>query len=167
MSIAGPVSDSFWRQQQTTLSELLLRAGNQRAARLLSLAPAAELGEADVWDPIQVMLVIRPIFLDLFRPAELQAIAEQMSRLESWDDNTAHWVTVTPLLADPFTRATAGAGRPASAEPGPERQMFLAYMPATAWGADVRGDAERLPGAAAWSAYRNSGPSPQSTRSYL
>jgi hypothetical protein len=50
MSIAGPASASFWSQQRTTLSEMLLRAGNQRAARLLSLAPAAELRDGDPWD---------------------------------------------------------------------------------------------------------------------
>jgi very-short-patch-repair endonuclease len=110
MSIAGPASESFWRQQQTTLSELLLRAGNQRAARLLSLVSAAELGEADVWDPVQVVLLVRPIFLDLFRPAELQAITEQMDQLKSWDASTGHQVTVAPLLADPFARTTFGAG---------------------------------------------------------
>ena len=110
MPIAGPVAGGFWRQQQTTLSELLLRTGNQRAARLLSLVSAAELGEADVWDPVQVVLMVRPIFLDLFLPAELQAIAEQMNRLKSWDDDTGHQVTVAPLLADPFARATLGAG---------------------------------------------------------
>ena len=103
MSIAGPVSESLsWRQQQTTLSELLLRAGNQHAARLLSLVSAAELGEADAWDPVQVVLLVQPIFLDLFRPAELQAITEQMNQLRSWDASTGHQVTVAPLLADPF-----------------------------------------------------------------
>jgi hypothetical protein len=118
MSIAGPVSDSFWRQQQTTLSEMLLRAGNQRAARLLSLVPAAALGEADVWDPVQVVLLARPSFLDLFRPAELQAIAEQMNQVRSWDASTGHQVTVAPLLADPFARATLG-----SSAPGPVAQQ--------------------------------------------
>jgi len=110
MSIAGPASDSFWRQQQTTLSELLLRAGNQRAARLLSLVPAAELGEADPWEPVQVVLLVRPNFLDLFGPADLEAIAEQMDQLRSWDASTGHKVNVAPMLADPFARATVGAG---------------------------------------------------------
>jgi len=110
MSMAGPVSNHFWRQQQTTLSELLLRAGNQRAARLLSLVPAAELGESEPWDPVQVVLLVRPIFLDLFRPAELQAIGEQMNRLRSWDVSTDHRVTVAPRLADPFASTAPGAG---------------------------------------------------------
>ncbi|WP_431946881.1 hypothetical protein [Micromonospora marina] len=105
MSIAGPASDRFWSQQRTTLSELLLRVGNQRAARLLSLVPAAELGDGDPWEPVQVVLLVRPIFLDLFRPADLGAIAGQMNELKSWDSSTGHHVTVAPLLADPFTRA--------------------------------------------------------------
>ena len=59
MSIAGPAAASFWSQQRTTLSELLMRAGNQRAARLLSLAPAAELRETAPWDPVQVVLRVK------------------------------------------------------------------------------------------------------------
>ena len=110
MSIAGPADDRFWSQQQTTLSELLLRAGNQYAARLLSLVPTVELSEADPWDPVQVVLLVRPVFLDLFRPAELQAIGEQMNQLRSWDDSTGHRVTVGPLLAGPFARSALGAG---------------------------------------------------------
>ena len=98
----------FWRQQTTTLSELLLRAGNQHAARLLSLVPAAELGEAEPWDPVQVVLLVRPAFLDLFRPADLQAISEQMDQLRSWDSSTGHRVTVAPFLAGPFSRPALG-----------------------------------------------------------
>ena len=64
--------------------------------------PAVELGEADPWDPVQVVLLVQPVFLDLFRPAELQAIGEQMNRLRSWDASTGHRVAVGPLLADPF-----------------------------------------------------------------
>lgn len=108
MSIAGPAAASFWSQQQTTLSELLMRAGNQRVARLLSLVPAVELRDADPWDPVQVVLRVRPIFLDLFRPADLQAIAEQMDQLQSWDTSTGHRVIVAPMLADPFARADVG-----------------------------------------------------------
>ncbi|GIF01568.1 hypothetical protein [Paractinoplanes rishiriensis] len=108
MSIAGPAAAGFWSQQQTTLSQLLVRAGNQRAARLLSLAPAAELRDGDPWDPVQVVLRVRPAFLDLFRPADLEAIAEQMNQLRSWDTSTGHRVTVEPMLADPFDRADLG-----------------------------------------------------------
>jgi hypothetical protein len=108
MSIAGPAAANFWSQQQTTLSELLMRAGNQRAARLLSLVPAAELRDGDPWSPVRVVLRVRPTFLDLFRPADLQAIAEQMNQLRSWDTSTGHLVTVEPMLADPFARADLG-----------------------------------------------------------
>ncbi|MFI1989088.1 hypothetical protein [Actinoplanes sp. NPDC020271] len=108
MSIAGPAAASFWSQQQTTLSELLMRAGNQRAARLLSLVPAAELRDADPQSPVPVVLLVRPIFLDSFRSTDLQAIAEQMNQLRSWDTITGHLVTVEPMLADPFARANLG-----------------------------------------------------------
>ncbi|HKT05111.1 MAG TPA: hypothetical protein VJT31_36810 [Rugosimonospora sp.] len=47
--------------------------------------------------------------MDLFRPADLKAIAEQMDKLKSWDTSTGHKVTVAPLLADPFARAAFGS----------------------------------------------------------
>lgn len=98
-----------WQRELTTLSELLVQAGNQRAARLLSLVQDAELASPP-WEVTQtVVLRVRPIFLDLFRPADLEAVAVQMDKIvTSWGDRPHHEVMVAAMLADPFAKAELG-----------------------------------------------------------
>ena len=103
----GSDRDGPWTRELTTLSELLVQAGNQRAARLLSLVQdtdetSSEPGKQDR----NVVLRVRPIFLDLFRPADLQAIADQMDKLMV--PGFRHKVTVAAMLADPFAKAELG-----------------------------------------------------------
>ncbi|NEA23127.1 hypothetical protein [Actinomadura bangladeshensis] len=88
------------------MSELLLQAGNQRAARLLSLVQDTDEPESDFWEQQKVLLRVRPIFMALFRPADLQAIATQMDKMILGDSR--HEVTVAAMLADPFTKAELG-----------------------------------------------------------
>jgi hypothetical protein len=72
----------FWARELTTLSELLVQAGNQRAARLLSLVQDTDEADPVVGEQVRnVVLRVRPIFLDLFRPADLDAVADQMDKL--------------------------------------------------------------------------------------
>jgi hypothetical protein len=60
-----------WTRELTTLSELLVQAGNQRAAQLLSLAQGTdETTSIPGGQDRDVVLRVRPIFLDLFRPAD-------------------------------------------------------------------------------------------------
>jgi very-short-patch-repair endonuclease len=93
--------------QLITLSELLVQAGNQRAARLLSLVQDADEPASNTTEqPKRVVLRVRPIFLDLFRPADLQAIAIQMDRMIF--GGRRHEVTVAPMLAGPFAKAELG-----------------------------------------------------------
>ncbi|MDA0639803.1 hypothetical protein [Nonomuraea ferruginea] len=90
---------------------MLLQVGNQRAARLLSLVQDAESADSDPWEPDQtqtVVLRVRPIFLDLFRPADLQAIAAQMDKMATFSGGPRHEVTVAAMLADPFAKAELG-----------------------------------------------------------
>lgn len=99
-----------WSRELTTLSEMLLQSGNQRAARLLSLVQDAETVTSDSQGGSRtVVLRSRPIFLDLFRPADLQAIAAQMDKMMSWGGRgPRHEVTVAAMLADPFAKAELG-----------------------------------------------------------
>jgi hypothetical protein len=73
----------------------------------LSLVQDAETAPSDPWDPVTVVLRVRPIFRDLFRPSDRQAIATQMDQLASLGGDTRHEVTVAPMLAD---RAKLQAG---------------------------------------------------------
>ncbi|WP_433464151.1 hypothetical protein [Spirillospora sp. CA-128828] len=86
---------------------MLVQAGNQRAARLLSLVQDAdEPATSPAGESQGVVLRVRPIFLDLFRPADLQAIATQMDKLVFGGSH--HEVTVAAMLADPFAKAELG-----------------------------------------------------------
>jgi len=96
-----------WTRELTTLSELLVQAGNQRAVRLLSLVQdAEETSPARGKQDKNVVLRVRPIFLELFRPTDLQAIADQMDKLIL--PRSSHKVTVAAMLADPFAKAELG-----------------------------------------------------------
>ncbi|WP_188196635.1 hypothetical protein [Nonomuraea sp. SYSU D8015] len=111
--LSGQGGAGSWTRELTTLSELLLQAGNQRAARLLSLVQDAESADWEPWDETQtVVLRVRPIFLDLFRPADLQAIATQMDKVMdktmTFGGGPRHEVTVAAMLADPFAKAELG-----------------------------------------------------------
>jgi very-short-patch-repair endonuclease len=97
----------FWARELTTLSELLVQAGNQRAARLLSLVQDTDEADPVVGEQVRnVVLRVRPIFLDLFRPADLDAVADQMDKLVL--PARHHKVTVAAMLADPFAKAELG-----------------------------------------------------------
>lgn len=103
----GSNDAGVWTRELTTLSELLVQVGNQRAARLLSLVQGTdETGPAPGQQDRKVVLRVRPIFLDLFRPADLQAIADQMDKLMV--PGHRHTVTVAAMLADPLARAELG-----------------------------------------------------------
>ncbi|WP_111167314.1 hypothetical protein [Spongiactinospora gelatinilytica] len=99
----------FWSRELTTLSELLLQVGNQHAARLLSLVQDADAVAPEPGGQTRaVTLRVRPIFLDLFRPADLEAIAAQMDKMMSIGDGPRHEVTVAAMLADPFAKPELG-----------------------------------------------------------
>lgn len=104
--------DATTRQKLETISQMLLKEANQHAARLLSLVEDLEQAEdGDPWDPVRVTLRVRPKFLDLFRPADLQAIARQFSYLKVFGRPTReHEVTTAPALADPFAATPLGGG---------------------------------------------------------
>ena len=96
-----------WTRELTTLSELLVQAGNQRAARLLSLVQDTDETSPEPGKPDRnVVLRVRPIFLELFRPTDLQAIADQIDKLIL--PRSSHKVTVAAMLADPFAKAELG-----------------------------------------------------------
>lgn len=102
----GSNDAGYWTRELTTLSELLVQAGNQRAARLLSLVQGTDEAAAPGEHYRDVVLRVRPIFLDLFRPTDLQAIADQMDKLIL--PPSRHKVTVAAMLADPFAKAELG-----------------------------------------------------------
>jgi hypothetical protein len=103
--------DAAARQKIETVSQLLLKAGNQHGARLLSLVDEVEIGTGELQDPTTVVLRVRPLFLGLFRPADLDAIAAGFSQLKVFGrQNDAHRVTVAPALADPFAPTDLGSG---------------------------------------------------------
>jgi hypothetical protein len=101
-------------QELKTTSQMLVQAGNQHAARLLSLTQQLEIPDAAPWEdqtPVQVVLRVRPAFLGLFRPADLHAIAAQLDHVRNWGrDRSRHQVSVEPVLADPFTPDDLGHG---------------------------------------------------------
>ncbi|OUC97713.1 hypothetical protein [Streptosporangium minutum] len=99
----------LWSRELATLSELLLQAGNQRAARLLSLVQDAESAVSNPFDQTEtVVLRVRPISLNLFQPADLQAIATEMDKMKVFGGSPRHGVTVAAMLADPFAKAELG-----------------------------------------------------------
>ncbi|SCF22583.1 hypothetical protein GA0070558_16021 [Micromonospora haikouensis] len=104
--------DSKTSQELATVSQMLVQAGNQHAARLLSLAEQAEIGQSLPWEPAPVPVVLRvhPAFVGLFRPADLQVIAKQFDRVRKWGNGDNHQVSVAPVLADPFARNDLGSG---------------------------------------------------------
>ncbi|MBN1173737.1 MAG: hypothetical protein JXA67_16315 [Micromonosporaceae bacterium] len=75
--------DNQTSNKLATVSQMLVQAGNQHAARLLSLAEQVEIGESLPWGPapVPVVLHVHPAFVGLFRPADLQAIAAQFDRV--------------------------------------------------------------------------------------
>ncbi|MFD1364418.1 hypothetical protein [Actinoplanes sichuanensis] len=104
--------DAATQQELGTVAQMLLKDGNQHAARLLSLASDMTTSDGhDPWEPVPVVLQVLPMFLDLFRPADLQAIQSQLDkrRVFGRTDRT-HTLTVAPALADPFSpnRYTGG-----------------------------------------------------------
>lgn len=68
------------------MSQMLVQAGYQHAARLLSLAEQVEIGESLPWERASVPVVLRvhPAFVGLFRPADLQVVAAQFDRVRKW-----------------------------------------------------------------------------------
>ena len=103
--------DAAARQKIETVSQLLLKAGSQHRARLLSLVDEVEFGTDEPWNPTPVVLRVRPLFLGLFSPADLDAIATGFSQLKVFGQlNDEHKVTVAPALADPFAPAGLGSG---------------------------------------------------------
>lgn len=110
----GSENGSMWTRELTTLSELLAQAGNQHAARLLSLVQGTDQAEPGAGEQEEtVVLRVRPIFLDLFRPADLRAIADQMDKVAGRGVGRPgparrHVVTAEAMLAAPFARAELG-----------------------------------------------------------
>ena len=92
------------------MSQMLVKAGNQHAARLLSLTEQMETADTAPWDPVAVVLRVRPAFFGLFRPADLQAIATQLDHVRKWGGGSSHQVSVAPALADPFAPSDLGGG---------------------------------------------------------
>jgi hypothetical protein len=106
------VMDAATRQKLETVSQMLLKDGNQHAARLLSLVD--DLDKSDIHDPwelVPVILRVHPMFLNLFRPADLQEIGNQLDKLKVLGHpEQTHKLTLAPALADPFTRTRLGSG---------------------------------------------------------
>ncbi|SCL12861.1 hypothetical protein GA0070616_0150 [Micromonospora nigra] len=93
----------------STVSELLVEAGHQRAANLVSLVQAAETipSPSAAWlAPATVVLRVRPMFMALFEPADLRAIGAQFDKLRIGVGQ--HEVTIAPMLVDPMARVEAG-----------------------------------------------------------
>jgi hypothetical protein len=109
----GGLRGREWGSRElATVSELLVQAGQQRAARLWSLAEVED--SADPWAEVRsVVLRVRPIFMDLFRPADLEAIGAAMDRMLTFGSRRVrHEVAVAPSLVDPLARHGSGGAGP-------------------------------------------------------
>ncbi len=96
-------TDSLWSLATLrTVSEMLLQAGHERVARLLSLTQRID---APPPGTTRVTLRVRPIFLPLFAGTDLHAIGTQITETMRYSDAVVatYEAVVAPALTDPLS----------------------------------------------------------------